>query len=63
MQRTTELDKKARILGRKLVKGLETDDEEEDYYDMSDLEFSGIVFSPVKRYLSYSILLSPSLGI
>ncbi|KYO40974.1 otoferlin isoform A [Alligator mississippiensis] len=48
VQRTTELDKKARILGRKLVKGLETDDEEEDYYDMSDLEFSGIVFSPVK---------------
>lgn len=40
-------------LGRKLAKGLETEEEEEeeeDFYDVSDVEVSGIVFSPVKRY-------------
>uniref|UniRef100_A0A8D2MSX5 C2 domain-containing protein n=1 Tax=Zonotrichia albicollis TaxID=44394 RepID=A0A8D2MSX5_ZONAL len=48
-----ELDKKAAALGRKLAKGLETDEEEEeeeDFYDTSEIEASGIIFSPVKRY-------------
>ncbi|XP_067402968.1 fer-1-like protein 4 [Emydura macquarii macquarii] len=48
VKRARELDKKATALGRKLVKGLETDDEEDDYDDESDMEFLGIVFSPVK---------------
>nr|XP_013816978.1 PREDICTED: fer-1-like protein 4 [Apteryx mantelli mantelli] len=51
-QRASELDRKAAALGRKLVKGLETDEEEEeeeeDFYDVSEMEVSGIVFSPVK---------------
>ncbi|XP_068768831.1 fer-1-like protein 4 isoform X3 [Struthio camelus] len=52
-QRASELDRKAEALGRKLVKGLETDEEEEeeeeeDFYDVSEMEISGIVFSPVK---------------
>ncbi|KAI1233270.1 hypothetical protein IHE44_0004437 [Lamprotornis superbus] len=49
--RGKELDKKAAALGRKLTKGLETDDEEEeeeDFYDTSEIEASGIIFSPVK---------------
>ncbi|XP_010139718.1 PREDICTED: fer-1-like protein 4, partial [Buceros rhinoceros silvestris] len=50
--RASELDRRAAALGRKLVKGLETDEEEEeeeeDFYDVSELEVSGIVFSPVK---------------
>lgn len=49
------MDRKAAALGRKLAKGLETEEEEEeeeeDFYDVSDMEVSGIVFSPVKRYL------------
>lgn len=53
VKRARELDKKATALGRKLVKGLETDDEEDDYDDESDMEFLGIVFSPVKRYLAH----------
>ncbi|KAH0619024.1 hypothetical protein JD844_018627 [Phrynosoma platyrhinos] len=48
VKRAADLDRKAAALGRKLVKGLETDDDEDDYYDVSDMEFSGIVFSPVK---------------
>ncbi|XP_061486315.1 fer-1-like protein 4 [Rhineura floridana] len=48
VKRAANLDRKAVVLGRKLVKGLETDDDEDDYYDVSDMEFSGIVFSPVK---------------
>uniref|UniRef100_A0A8C2UG31 Fer-1-like protein 4 n=1 Tax=Coturnix japonica TaxID=93934 RepID=A0A8C2UG31_COTJA len=52
--RATELDRRAVTLGRKLAKGLETEEEEEeeeeDFYDVSDVEVSGIVFSPVKRY-------------
>uniref|UniRef100_A0A8B9DCQ9 C2 domain-containing protein n=1 Tax=Anser cygnoides TaxID=8845 RepID=A0A8B9DCQ9_ANSCY len=51
----SEMDKKAAALGRKLAKGLETEEEEEeeeeDFYDVSDMEVLGIVFSPVKRYL------------
>lgn len=50
MKQAADLDRKAAVLGRKLVKGLETDDDD-DYYDVTDMEFSGIVFSPVKRYL------------
>ncbi|XP_009577365.1 PREDICTED: fer-1-like protein 4, partial [Fulmarus glacialis] len=50
--RASELDRRAAALGRKLVKGLETDEEEEeeeeDFYDVSEMEVSGIVFSPVK---------------
>ncbi|XP_077043465.1 fer-1-like protein 4 [Agelaius phoeniceus] len=49
--RAKELDKKAASLGRKLAKGLETDEEEEeeeDFYDTSEIEASGIIFSPVK---------------
>ncbi|KAM6242732.1 fer-1-like protein 4 isoform 2-T2 [Spheniscus humboldti] len=50
--RASELDRRAATLGRKLAKGLETDeeeeDEEEDFYDVSEMEVSGIVFSPVK---------------
>ncbi|XP_063028096.1 fer-1-like protein 4 isoform X4 [Melospiza melodia melodia] len=49
--RAKELDKKAAALGRKLAKGLETDEEEEeeeDFYDTSEIEASGIIFSPVK---------------
>lgn len=53
--RASEMDRKAAALGRKLAKGLETEEEEEeeeeDFYDVSDMEVSGIVFSPVKRYL------------
>nr|XP_056700148.1 fer-1-like protein 4 [Euleptes europaea] len=47
VKQAADLDRKAAALGRKLVKGLETDDDD-DYYDVSDMEFSGIVFSPVK---------------
>lgn len=51
----SELDRRAAALGRKLAKGLETDEEEEegeeDFYDVSEMEVSGIIFSPVKRYL------------
>uniref|UniRef100_A0A8C9FHX0 C2 domain-containing protein n=1 Tax=Pavo cristatus TaxID=9049 RepID=A0A8C9FHX0_PAVCR len=47
-----ELDRRAVTLGRKLAKGLETEEEEEeeeeDFCDVSDVEVSGIVFSPVK---------------
>lgn len=57
VKRAADLDRKAAVLGRKLVKGLETDDDEDDYYDVSDMEFSGIVFSPVKRY-SYEFILT-----
>nr|XP_027328813.2 fer-1-like protein 4 [Anas platyrhynchos] len=50
--RANEMDRKAAALGRKLAKGLETEEEEEeeeeDFYDVSDMEVSGIVFSPVK---------------
>ncbi|KAM6298716.1 fer-1-like protein 4 [Aegotheles albertisi] len=49
--RARELDRRAAALGRKLAKGLETDEEEEeeeDFYDVSEMEVSGIVFSPVK---------------
>ncbi|XP_051489419.1 fer-1-like protein 4 [Apus apus] len=50
--RASELDRRAAALGRKLAKGLETDEEEEeeeeDFYDVSEMEVSGIVFSPVK---------------
>lgn len=54
LKRAADLDRKAAVLGRKLVKGLETDDDEDDYYDVSDMEFSGIVFAQVKRYVSPS---------
>uniref|UniRef100_A0A8D0DJR1 C2 domain-containing protein n=1 Tax=Salvator merianae TaxID=96440 RepID=A0A8D0DJR1_SALMN len=47
VKRAADLDRKAAVLGRKLVKGLETDDDEDDYYDVSDMEFSGIVFGPI----------------
>ncbi|XP_074776128.1 fer-1-like protein 4 [Athene noctua] len=48
--RASELDRRAAALGRKLAKGLETDEEEEeeDFYDVSEVEVSGVVFSPVK---------------
>ncbi|XP_054254903.1 fer-1-like protein 4 [Indicator indicator] len=50
--RVSELDRRAAALGRKLAKGLETDEEEEeeeeDFYDVSEMEVSGIIFSPVK---------------
>ncbi|XP_031461526.1 fer-1-like protein 4 [Phasianus colchicus] len=50
--RASELDRRAVTLGRKLAKGLETEEEEEeeeeDFYDVSDVEVSGIVFSPVR---------------
>ncbi|XP_050838192.1 fer-1-like protein 4 isoform X3 [Serinus canaria] len=49
--RVKELDKKTAALGRKLAKGLETEEEEEeeeDFYDTYDFEASGIIFSPVK---------------
>ncbi|XP_075373403.1 fer-1-like protein 4 [Mycteria americana] len=48
--RASELDRRAAALGRKLAKGLETDEEEEeeDFYDVSEMEVSSIVFSPVK---------------
>ncbi|XP_065548005.1 fer-1-like protein 4 [Lathamus discolor] len=50
--RGNELDRRAAALGRKLAKGLETDEEEEeeeeDFYDASEMEVSGIVFSPVR---------------
>uniref|UniRef100_A0A8C4YEP4 C2 domain-containing protein n=1 Tax=Gopherus evgoodei TaxID=1825980 RepID=A0A8C4YEP4_9SAUR len=55
VKQARELDKKATALGRKLVKGLETDEEEEEYDDESDMEFLGIVFSPVKRYLVHDL--------
>ncbi|XP_034979498.2 fer-1-like protein 4 [Zootoca vivipara] len=48
VKRAADLDRKAAVLGRKLVKGLETDDDDDDCYDVSDMEFSGIVFTPVK---------------
>uniref|UniRef100_G1KWU1 C2 domain-containing protein n=1 Tax=Anolis carolinensis TaxID=28377 RepID=G1KWU1_ANOCA len=51
LKRAADLDRKAAALGRQLVKGLETDDDEDDYYDVSDMEFSGIVFTPVKSNL------------
>uniref|UniRef100_A0A670XRT4 C2 domain-containing protein n=1 Tax=Pseudonaja textilis TaxID=8673 RepID=A0A670XRT4_PSETE len=54
-KRAVDMDRKAAMLGRKLVKGLEMDDEEDDYYDVSDMEFSGIVFSSVKRYFPIRI--------
>lgn len=63
--RAKELDKKAAALGRKLAKGLETDEEEEeeeDFYDTSELEASGIIFSPVKRYPWHALLSCPCLG-
>ncbi|GAB0197135.1 fer-1-like protein 4 [Grus japonensis] len=58
--RASELDRRAAALGRKLAKGLETDEEEEkeDFYDVSEVEVSGIVFSPVKRYPCRSRLCS-----
>lgn len=62
MKRAADLDRKAAVLGRKLVKGLETDDDEDDYYDVSDMEFSGIVFTPVKRYFSESTLTQKGLS-
>ncbi|KAM6053793.1 fer-1-like protein 4 isoform 3-T3 [Chlamydotis macqueenii] len=50
--RASELDRRAATLGKKLAKGLETEEEEEeeeeDFYDVSEMEVSGIVFSPVK---------------
>uniref|UniRef100_A0A8C3DYU5 Uncharacterized protein n=1 Tax=Corvus moneduloides TaxID=1196302 RepID=A0A8C3DYU5_CORMO len=49
----------AAALGRKLAKGLETDEEEEeeeDLYDTSEIEASGIIFSPVKRYPWHALL-------
>ncbi|OWK53651.1 Otoferlin [Lonchura striata] len=49
--RVKELDKKAAALGRKLAKGLETDEEEEeeeDFYYTSETGASGTIFSPVK---------------
>uniref|UniRef100_A0A8C3Y454 C2 domain-containing protein n=1 Tax=Catharus ustulatus TaxID=91951 RepID=A0A8C3Y454_CATUS len=63
--RGKELDKKAAVLGRKLAKGLETDEEEEeeeDFYDTSEIEASGIIFSPVKRYPWHALLSSFCLG-
>lgn len=63
--RAKELDKKAGALGRKLAKGLETDEEEEeeeDCYDTSEIEASGIIFSPVKRYPWHAPLSCPCLG-
>ncbi|XP_075757576.1 fer-1-like protein 4 isoform X2 [Pelodiscus sinensis] len=49
VKRARELEKKAAALGRRLVKGLETDEEEEeDYDDEADMEILGIVFSPVR---------------
>uniref|UniRef100_A0A8C5IR11 C2 domain-containing protein n=1 Tax=Junco hyemalis TaxID=40217 RepID=A0A8C5IR11_JUNHY len=62
---TKELDKKAAALGRKLAKGLETDEEEEeeeDFYDTSEIEASGIIFSPVKRYPQHGLFICPCLG-
>ncbi|KAM9178029.1 fer-1-like protein 4 [Mergus octosetaceus] len=60
--RASEMDRKAAALGRKLAKGLETEEEEEeeeeDFFDVSDMEVLGIVFSPVKRYLCRSRLCS-----
>uniref|UniRef100_A0A670XR08 C2 domain-containing protein n=1 Tax=Pseudonaja textilis TaxID=8673 RepID=A0A670XR08_PSETE len=56
-KRAVDMDRKAAMLGRKLVKGLEMDDEEDDYYDVSDMEFSGIVFSSVKRYFPIRVML------
>jgi len=54
-------------LGRKLAKGLETEEEEEeeeeDFYDVSDVEVSGIVFSPVKRYQCCALPTSLCLGV
>ncbi|XP_072773289.1 fer-1-like protein 4 [Taeniopygia guttata] len=49
--RVKELDKKSAALGRKLAKGLETDEEEEeeeDFYDTSETGALGTIFSPVK---------------
>uniref|UniRef100_A0A8D0FCE0 C2 domain-containing protein n=1 Tax=Strix occidentalis caurina TaxID=311401 RepID=A0A8D0FCE0_STROC len=48
--RASELDRRSAALGRKLAKGLETDEEEEeeDFYDVSEVEVSGIVFSPLE---------------
>ncbi|XP_071615826.1 fer-1-like protein 4 [Heliangelus exortis] len=45
-----ELERRAAVLGRRLVRGLETEEEEEeeDFYDVSEMEVSGIVLSPVK---------------
>lgn len=64
--RASELDRRAAALGRKLVKGLETDEEEEeeeeDFYDVSEMEVSGIIFSPVKRYPWHALLSCPCLG-
>uniref|UniRef100_A0A8C8AJK5 C2 domain-containing protein n=1 Tax=Otus sunia TaxID=257818 RepID=A0A8C8AJK5_9STRI len=61
--RASELDRRAAALGRKLAKGLETDEEEEeeDFYDVSEVEVSGIVFSPVKRYPWLALLSCPFL--
>lgn len=63
--RAKALDKKAAALGRKLAKGLETDEEEEeeeDFYDTSEIEALGIIFSPVKRYPWHALLSCPCLG-
>lgn len=63
--RAKELDKKAAALGRKLAKGLETDEEEEeeeDFYNTSEIEALGIIFSPVKRYPWHDLLSCPYLG-
>lgn len=64
--RARELDRRAAALGRKLAKGLETneeeEEEEEDFYDVSEMEVSGIAFSPVKRYPWHGLLSCPCLG-
>ncbi|KAJ7414853.1 Fer-1-like protein 4 [Pitangus sulphuratus] len=47
--RGSDLDRKAAALGRKLAKGLDTDEEEEEEEDLYDeSEVSGIIFSPVR---------------
>ncbi|XP_029468634.1 fer-1-like protein 4 [Rhinatrema bivittatum] len=49
IKRANDLDKKAAILGRQLVKGSDVNVEDDyDDYDVSEIEVSGINFSPVK---------------
>ncbi|XP_030068852.1 fer-1-like protein 4 isoform X1 [Microcaecilia unicolor] len=54
IKKANDLDKKATLLGRQLVKGSEGDVEDDyDDYDVSEIEVSGISFSPVKSRSKY----------
>ncbi|XP_043946076.1 fer-1-like protein 4 [Protopterus annectens] len=63
MRRADELDKEARLLGQRLVKGIGHDGEEDDDedFDVSDIDFPNINFTPIKsrcRFLSKNDLIA-----